>query len=310
MPPVAKETLAVLPDPGKPMAVPPFAGETEAVLPEPREPKAMALIAGEIQAMLPVVKPEPLMLSCKTPPQPETATPQSSNVEKLKLPSLTLLFEQEPWDPPNMLALSNTLLPQPAMHGQPQPQRGRGACHRRLCLRRRHRQTLVRHRRHRRHRQHPQHWRCQPHGRCMSNLNADIAGTRKTSLPKLVPSTLLPTSATLIPYGRPFRHHLHRHRRRDKLIAGMRETSSPTSGSSMPYGWPFHQHLHCQAGNGSLPHRRMPRQRRTPETEVCLRAHQRLHRQTPRCTFDVNYINCSSSPVQFCITITGLGGVV
>ena len=142
MPPVAKETLAELPDPGKPMAVPPFAGETEAVLPEPGEPKAMALIAGEIQAMLPVVKPEPLMLSCKTPPQPETATPQSSNVEKLKLPSLTLLFEQEPWDPPNMLALSNTLLPQPAMHGQPQPQRGRGACHHRFCLRRRHRQTL------------------------------------------------------------------------------------------------------------------------------------------------------------------------
>ena len=73
-------------------------------------------------------------------------------------------------------------------HGQPQPQRGRGACHWRLCLRRR--QTLVRHCRHclhnlhcriclhRGHRQtsvqhchchchcrHPQHWHRQPHCR-------------------------------------------------------------------------------------------------------------------------------------------------
>ena len=314
--PDSGEPKAVLPESGEPKAMPPVAGENEAILPDSREPKAMSLIAGETQAMSPVVKPKPLpdslTLSCKTPPQPATAPPQSSNVEKLKLPSPTLLIEQEPWDPPDMVVLSNKLPPQPATHGQPQPHRGRGACHRRLCLRRRHRQTLVRHRRHRRHRQHPQHWRCQPHSRRMSNLNADIAGTRKTSLPKLVPSTSLPTSAPLMPYGRPFRQHLHRHRRRDKLIAGMRKTSSPTSGSSMPYGWPFHQHLHRQAGNGSLP----PSAPKTPPTYAQTTSHTRngslppSEPKTPRCTFDVNCINCSSSPVQFCITITGLGGVV
>ena len=125
MPPVARESKAVLPDPGKSRAMPTFAGETEAVLPDSSEPKAMSPIAGETQAMSPVVKPKPLTdgltLSCKTPPQPATASPQFSNVEKLKLAPPTMLFEQEPWDPPDMLVLSNKLPPQPATHGQPNP---------------------------------------------------------------------------------------------------------------------------------------------------------------------------------------------
>ena len=116
----------------------------------------------------------------------------------------------------------------------------------------------------------PSHWQSttlhgQPHRRCMSNLNtdvADIAGTRKTSSPM---------SAPLMPYGRPFCQHLHHHRRRDKPIAGMRKTSSPTSGSSMPYGRPFHQHLHCQAGNGSLP----PSAPKTPSTYAQTTSHTR-----------------------------------
>ena len=105
----------------------------------------------------------------------------------------------------------------------------------------------------------------------MSNLNADIAGTRKTSLPMLAPSTSLPKSAPLMPYGRPFRQHLHRHRRRDKLIAGTRKTSSPTSGSLMPYGWPFHQHLHRHTRNGSLP----PSAPKTPPTYAQTTSHTR-----------------------------------
>ena len=125
MPPFAEETEAVLPESGEPKAMPPVARENEAVLPDSREPKAMSPIAGETQAMSPVVKPKPLpdslTLSCKTPPQPATLPPQSSNVEKLKLPSPTLLIEQEPWDPPDMLVLSNKLPPQPATHGQPNP---------------------------------------------------------------------------------------------------------------------------------------------------------------------------------------------
>ena len=79
----------------------------------------------------------------------------------------------------------------------------------------------------------------QPHHRRMNNLNPDItdiadfdfssskpwsdianiAGTRKTSLPKLVPSTSLLTSAPLMPYGQPFSQHLYSHRHRDNLIA-------------------------------------------------------------------------------------------
>jgi hypothetical protein len=242
-------------------------------------------------------------------------------------------------------------------HGQPQPQRGRGACHHRLCLRW---QTLVRHRRHRRrcqhcqlrlrrghrqtlvrHRQHPQYWHRQPHRRCNSNLITDawtvnavwvtalpkyrestplhefrqrrmgrlIAGRRTTSsqtlalssssptlptptlpaslagigfimtealpsiswrpappplpeaahldlqasltLPTLsalptksaIPNQGLPTSAPLMPYGRPFCQHRHRHRRRDKIIAGTQKNPWPTSAPSMPYGQPFHPHL-------------------------------------------------------------------
>ena len=74
--------------------------------------------------------------------------------------------------------------------------------------------------------------------------------------------TSSPTSGSSMPYGRPFRQQLHHHRRKDKLIAGMRQTSSPTSGSSTPYGRPVHQHLHCQAGNGSLP----PSAPKTPPT--------------------------------------------
>jgi hypothetical protein len=276
MPPVARESKAVLPDPGKSRAMPPFAGETEAVLPDPREPKAMSPIAGETQAMSPVVKPKPLpdglTLSCKTPPQPATTPLQSSNVEKLKLPPPTMLFEQEPWDPPDMLVLSNKILPQPAFSNVeglrlPPPTMVFTLINVQgtltgspvtfwwdrtnvdafsLVLK-------------------PSHWQSttlhgQPHRRCMSNLNADvadIAGTRKTSSPM---------SAPLMPYGRPFCQHLHHHRRRDKLIAGLRKTSSPTSGSLMPYGRPFHQHLH----------------RWKPEMGVCLRAHQRPHQRTPR----------------------------
>ena len=275
MPPVTGESEAVLPESQEPKAMPPVAGENEAMLPDSSEHKAMSPIAGKTQAMSPVVKPKPLpdglMLSCKTPPQPVTAPPQSSNLEKLKLSSPALLIEQEPWEPPDMLVFSNKLPLQPAKHGQPQPQRGRGVGHRRLCLRRRHRQTMVRRRRHRRHRQHPQHWRCQPHSWRMSNLNADIAGTWKTSWPKLAPSTSWPTSAPLMPYGRPFRHHLHHHRRRDKLIAGMGTTSSPKSRPLMPYGWLFHQHLHRQAGNGSLP----PSPPKTPPTYAQTTSHTR-----------------------------------
>ena len=203
----------------------------------------MSPIAGKTQAMSPVVKPKPLpdglMLSCKTPLQPVTAPPQSSNLEKLKLSSPTLLIEQEPWEPPDMLVFSNKLPLQPEKHGQPQPQRGRGVGHRRLCLRRRHRQTMV------------QHWRCQSHRQRMNTCTVNAMW-----------ATSSPMSAPLRPCGRPFRHHLHHHRRRDKLIAGMGTTSSPKSRSLMPYGWFFHQHLHRQAGNGSLP----PSAPKTPPT--------------------------------------------
>ena len=58
--------------------------------------------------------------------------------------------------------------------------------------------------------------------------------------------TPLPKSAPSMPYGRPFRQHLHRHRRRDTLISDTRKTLSPTSAPSMPYGQPCRQHLHHQ----------------------------------------------------------------
>ena len=237
-------------------------------------------------------------------------------------------------------------------HGQPQPQRGRGACHWRLCLRRR--QTLVRHCRHclhnlhcriclhRGHRQtsvqhchchchcrHPQHWHRQPHCRHTDILihntrtfnaawaSSSLANGRlhchrsSPTLPTLVlpasltgigftmreamlsigwrpdpppppeaahldyaasltlptlpatpprsatpnqglptstsselPQRSSPTSAPSMPYGRPFRQHRHRHRRRDKIIAGTQKTTLPKSAPSMPYGRPFRQHLH------------------------------------------------------------------
>ena len=168
-----------------------------------------------------------------------------------------LLIEQEPWEPPDMLVFSNKLPLQPAKHGQPQPQRGRGVGHRRLCLRRRHRQTMVRHRRHR---QHPQYWRRQPHRQRMNTCTVNAMW-----------ATSSPMSAPLRPCGRPFRHHLHHHRRRDKLIAGMGTTSSPKSRSLMPYGWFFHQHLHRQAGNGSLP----PSAPKTPPTYAQKMSHTR-----------------------------------
>ena len=241
--PVAGESEAVLPESQEPKAMPPVAGENEAMLPDSREHKAMSPIAGKTQAMSPVVKPKPLpdglVLSCKTPPQPVTAPPQSSNLEKVKLSSPTLLIEQEPLEPPDMLVFSNKMPLQPAKHGQPQPQRGRGVGHRRLCLRRRHRQTMV------------QHWRCQSHRKRMNTCTVNAMW-----------ATSSPMSAPLRPCGRPFRHHLHHHRRRDKLIAGMGTTSSPKSRSLMPYGWLFHQHLHRQAGNGSLP----PSAPKTPPT--------------------------------------------
>ena len=161
---------------------------------------------------------------------PATAPPQSSNVEKLKLPPTTPLFEQEPWDPSDILVLSNKTPPQPATATSPLSNDEKRRQHCQLCLRRVNRQTLVRQRRHL---QHPQYWRRQPHRKCMNNI--------------------ITNTALLMPYSRPFRQHLNCHRRRDKLIAGMCKTSLPTSGSSMPYGRPFHQHLHCQAGNGSLP---------------------------------------------------------
>ena len=82
-------------------------------------------------------------------------------------------------------------------------------------------------------------------------------------------ATSSPMSAPLRPCGRPFRHHLHHHRRRDKLIAGMGTTSSPKSRSLMPYGWLFHQHLHRQAGNGSLP----PSAPKTPPTYAQMTSH-------------------------------------
>ena len=84
-------------------------------------------------------------------------------------------------------------------------------------------------------------------------------------------ATSSPMSAPLRPCGRPFRHHLHHHRRSDKLIAGMGTTSSPKSRSLMPYGWFFHQHLHRQAGNGSLP----PSAPKTPPTYAQKMSHTR-----------------------------------
>jgi hypothetical protein len=254
MPPVAGEFKAVLPDPGKPRAMPPFAKETEAVLPE----------SGETQAMLPVVKPKPLpdglTLLCKTPQQPATAPPQSSNVEKLKLPPTTPLFEQEPWDPSDILVLSNKTLPQPAT-APPPLSNDEKHCqyrqYRQLCLRRGNRQTLFRQRRRL---QHPQYWRRQLYRRCMNNIITNT-GTVSTMW-----ATSLPMSALSMPYSRHFGQHLHRHRRRDKHIAGMRKTSSLTSG---PYGWPFHQHLHRQAGNGSLP----PSAPKTPPTYAQMTSH-------------------------------------
>ena len=252
MPPVAGESEAVLPESQEPKAMPPVAGENEAMLPDSREHKAMSPIAGKTQAMSPVVKPKPLpdglVLSCKTPPQPVTAPPQSSNLEKVKLSSPTLLIEQEPGEPPGMLIFSNKLPLQPAKHGQPQPQRGRGVGHRRLCLRRRQLQTMV------------QHWRCQSHRKRMNTCTVNAMW-----------ATSSPMSAPLRPCGRPFRHHLHHHRRRDKLIAGMGTTSSPKSRSLMPYGWFFHQHLHRQAGNGSLP----PSAPKTPPTYAQKMSHTR-----------------------------------
>ena len=121
----------------------------------------------------------------------------------------------------------------------------------------------------------------QPHRRCMSNLNtdvADIAGTRKTSSPM---------SAPLMPYDRPFCQHLHHHRRRDKLIAGMRKTSSdigvldavrsafsPTPSSSesgngsllpsAPKTPPTYAQMTSNTGNGSLP----PSAPKTPPMEA------------------------------------------
>ena len=47
-----------------------------------------------------------MTLSRKTPPYPATAPPQSSKVDKLKQPPPTLLFEQEPWDQPDVLVPS------------------------------------------------------------------------------------------------------------------------------------------------------------------------------------------------------------
>ena len=203
-----------------------------------------------------------LVLSNKIPPQPAL-----SNVEGLRLPPPTMVFTLinvqgtltgSPvtflWDRTNADAFSLVLKPSHRQsttpHGQPHRQRrnngNTNADAYSLALKHSHGHSSTPHGR--------------PHRRCMSNLNtdvADIAGMRKTSSPM---------SAPLMPYGRPFCQHLHHHRRRDKLIAGMRKTSSPTSGSSMPYGRPFHQHLHC----------------RNPEMGVCLRAHQRPHRRTPR----------------------------
>ena len=249
MPPVAGESEAVLPESQEPKAMPPVAGENEAMLPDSREHKAMSPIAGKTQAMSPVVKPKPLpdglVLSCKTPPQPVTAPPQSSNLEKVKLSSPTLLIEQEPLEPPDMLVFSNKMPLQPAKHGQPQPQRGRGVGHRRLCLRRRQLQTMV------------QHWRCQSHRKRMNTCTVNAMW-----------ATSSPMSAPLRPCGRPFRHHLHHHRRRDKLIAGM---GTPKSRSLIPYGWFFHQHLHRQAGNGSLP----PSAPKTPPTYAQKMSHTR-----------------------------------
>ena len=276
MPPVTGESEAVLPESQEPKAMPPVAGENEAMLPDSSEHKAMSPIAGKTQAMSPVVKPKPLpdglMLSCKTPPQLVTAPPQSSNLEKLKLSSPTLLIEQEPGEPPGMLIFSNKLPLQPAKHGQPQPQRGRGVGHRRLCLRRRHRQTMV------------QHWRCQSHRQRMNTCTVNAMW-----------ATSSPMSAPLRPCGRPFRHHLHHHRRRDKLIAGMGTTSSPKSRSLMPYGWFFHQHLHRQAGNGSLP----PSAPKTPPTYAQTTSHTRngsLPPSAPKTPPKTSYTGNGSLP--------------
>jgi hypothetical protein len=108
----------------------------------------------------------------------------------------------------------------------------------------------------------------------------------------------LPTSAPLMPYGRPFRHHLHHHRRRDKLIAGMGTTyttSSPKSRSLMPYGWLFHQHLHRQAGNGSLP----PSAPKTPPTYAQTTSHTRngsLPPSAPKTPPKTSYTGNGSLP--------------
>ena len=132
-------------------------------------------------------------------------------------------------------------------HGQPQLQRGRGAIHRQLCLRRRHRQTLVQHRRHclynpnrqlclrrghqqtwvqhcrlRRYRQHPQHWRRQTHRRRMSNLITDTC-------------TINAAIATSLPaHRRPYPQHVN----------AARVTSLPAH--RRPY--PQHEILHCCVG--------------------------------------------------------------
>lgn len=111
-----------------------------------------------------------------------------------------------------------------------------------------------------------------------------IAGTRTTSLPTLVPSTSLPTSAPSIPYGQPCHQQLHRHCRRDNLIAGTCKTSSPTSGSSMSYGRPFRQHLHHHRRRDNL----IAGTRKTSSlTSASTKLHSRPFPQTP-----------SSSPPQ------------
>ncbi|MCP3871231.1 MAG: hypothetical protein GY703_24660, partial [Gammaproteobacteria bacterium] len=88
----AIETGALLPDSGEPKAVLPGDGQTEAVLLDSREPMAMLLGDGETEVA--------------------TAPPQLSNGKEQRLTLPTLRFEQEKWDPLDVLVLSSKLLPQ------------------------------------------------------------------------------------------------------------------------------------------------------------------------------------------------------
>ncbi|MCP3866622.1 MAG: hypothetical protein GY703_00705, partial [Gammaproteobacteria bacterium] len=233
--PVAGHTLAVLPDSGEPKAMSLGDGETEAVLPDSGETKAMSFGDGETEATTappqlsngerrrlppPTLMfqqetwdpPDELVLARKPTPQLVTAPPHLSNVERRRLTPTTLLFKQEEWDPPDVLVQLSAAqdsrffgLNLPLLRPPPEP--------------------------------------AYANGRFLDTYS-DVPGEvyfTHFSIPwtrgaSAAPKTSSPMSAPLMPYGRFFRQHLHRHRRRDKLIAGMHKTSSPTAGSSMPYG--------------------------------------------------------------------------